>query len=540
MIRKPFKKLTKEDKQYLAQIYYDENINHKEKMEILTKKFGIGERTVRRWWKEELNLSELRSKLPLELIVASKRDIDRDTKMLLVSSAQNKTGVFTEALNNMIAYAEHWTAKGIKTQILIAPTKYRNPTSLAESMFSTNEAVENWWRDEVKEYLYYGKIQFGDTIISSDSRVVPTAKNPLNGFEPMAKDHHLILPHSKIHWMTLPRFKKKPLRTMCTTGFITHKNYSESKAGDLGSIHHSYGFVVLEKKKDGTCHIPRNVKITSGGSFTDLVYEVKKGKVDTITSTKGLVWGDIHSAVVDHKVINKTISLCKHLNPESQVLHDVYDGSTVNPHEQKDMFIQRQKIMQGNHLIDKEIEETFSLIEHIKDSVGAKTYISISNHDVFLDRFINDENWKRDLHNSPTYLKYAYIQQTEDLTKYGGLFGYLVYERFKKDVTYINYGESLEIEGIETGSHGDFGVNGARGNFKSFARLNTKMIHGHSHSPVIFNGVTVVGVSCLLNQYYTRRGLSSWAHAHSVIHDNGKRQLLCFGDDYELTNLIKF
>lgn len=534
-----YKDLTKEDKQYLAQIYYEGDINHKEKMEILTKKFNVSERSIRGWWKDKLKLSELNSKLPSSLIVASKREIDSDTQMVLVTSAQNKTGVYVEALNNILAYAEHWTNKGIKTQVVVAPTKYRNPTSITESMFSTKESVEEWWRDEVKDYLYYGKVQFGDVIISAESRVVPTAKNPLTGFEPMAKDNHLVLPHSKIHWKTLPRFKNKPLRTMCTTGFITHKNYSESKAGDLGSIHHSYGFVVLEKKEDGTCHIPRNVKITSDGSFIDLIFETKKGKVATVKDSEGFIWGDIHSRVIDPKVLQKTILLCEYLKPKKQVLHDVFDGSTVNPHESKDMFIQRQKIIKGEHLIEDEIDESFDIIEHLKDAVGAETFISISNHDVFLDRFINDENWKKDLHNSPTYLKYAYIQQTVDLSKYGGLFGYLVNEKFGKDVTYINYGESLEIEGYEVGSHGDFGTNGARGNYKSFARLNTKMIHAHSHSPVIHDGITVVGVSSLLDQYYTRRGMSSWAHAHSAIHGNGKNQLLCLGDDYELSNLIE-
>jgi len=105
-------------------------------------------------------------------------------------------------------------------------------------------------------------------------------------------------------------------------------------------------------------------------------------------------------------------------------------------------------------------------------------------------------------------------------------------------VRYINYGESLDICGYESGSHGDFGANGAKGSYKTFSRLNTKMIHGHGHSPVIHNGVTMVGVTCKLDQYYNRRGLSSWAYAHSVIHNNGKNQLLVFNDDLSLSVLF--
>jgi hypothetical protein len=540
MAKKNFKDLTNKDKQYLTQVYHDEAIRHKQRMEILTKKFGVTGRTIRRWWKEELKLTDkMYIGLSSQLKNAYEREVDKDTDILLVTSAQNQTGVFIDALENMKVLAKEYTELGYKTQIVIAPTKYRNPTSVTESMFSKKDDIEDWWRDEVEEYLYYGKIEFGDVLISADSRVRPTAKHPLTGFEAMAKDNHLIIPHSKVHFLTLPRFKKKPLRAMATTGFITHKNYSDSKAGDQGAIHHSYGFVVLEKKKDGTCHIPRNVKISNDGSFTDIIFNVKDKKVNVVKSSKGFVWGDIHSRVLDKVIMEKTFKLCSYLKPEIQVLHDVFDGSTVNPHEKKDMYIQRQKIIQGKHLIEDEVQEAFDVVRQIKDTVNAKTYISISNHDIFLDRFINEENWKRDLHNSPAYLKYAYIQQTVNLELYGGLFGYLVKEEFGEDVTYLNYGDSLEIGGYESGLHGDFGANGAKGNYKTFSRLNTKMIHAHSHSPVIHNGVTVAGVTSYLDQYYNRRGMSSWANAHVAVHESGKNQLLVFGDDGQISNLLK-
>ena len=36
-----FKDLTDEDKDYIRMTYYDEELTHKEKMEILTNKFGV-------------------------------------------------------------------------------------------------------------------------------------------------------------------------------------------------------------------------------------------------------------------------------------------------------------------------------------------------------------------------------------------------------------------------------------------------------------------------------------------------------------------
>lgn len=528
-----FKDLTPENIEYLKHIYYEE-MTHQEKMDILSSKFSVSPRTIRNWWKKQLNLSERYSSLPPQIKNVENREIPKGTDVVLFTACQNKTGVNNNFLDNLQAYKSFLESKGKTVEIIIAPTRYRNPTSPTEER---GKKTEQWWVDEVIEYLYYGNVQFGDTILSTSSRVIPTAKEPLMGFEVLAKDNSLVIPHSKIHFKTLSRFKNMPLRTMSTTGYISNKNYSDSKAGTVAYQHHAYGFVIVEKKKDNTCHIPRNVKVKSDGSFIDIIYEVNKKQVSTIESSEGFVWGDIHACEIDIEVLQNTYVLYADLKPKKTILHDVFDGSTLNPHEVKDMYIQKKKIRDGRYLIDQEIEQSFDVIESIKE-MGTEVYVSISNHDVFLDRHINDSNWKKDLHNSENYLKYAYIQQTEDIEKFGSVYGYLLNEKFNGEVIYLNYGDSLDIEGYECALHGDHGTNGSRGSYKQFSKLNTKMISAHSHSPVLHNSVTVVGVSAKLNQYYTRKGMSSWAHAHSVIHSNGKNQLLVFDDDYKVTSLI--
>lgn len=527
-----FKDLTKEDIEYITLIY-NEDMSHLEKMGILTKKFGVTDRSIRGWW-NKLNLKEPLSKLPKQLLAARDREFDPCADIVLFTAAQNKTGINRRFFENILAYKKFLEGFGKKVELIVAPSRYRNPTSPVEA---DRKQGEQWWVDEVDQYLLYNKFQFGDTLISADSRIRPTAKRPLVGYEVLAKDNNLVLPHSRIHFNTMPRFKGKPLRTMSTTGFVTNRNYSDSKAGETGWQHHSYGFVVVEKKKDGTCHIPRNVKASSDGSFIDLVYEVNKGKISRIKGSAGFIWGDLHAAEINREVFDRTLDLYDVFRPDVTVLHDVFDGSTVNPHETKDMFIQRRKIIEGRYLIKDEIQHSFDLISEIVDT-GSHVNVVLSNHDVFLDRYINDGNWKKDLHNSPTYLDYAKIQQTVDLRKYGTIYGYLLNQEFDGGVSYINYGDSLDIMGYECGLHADNGVNGAKGSPTTFAKLNTKMIGGHRHAPIIQDGYTGVGVTCNMDQYYTRKGLSSWAYAHSVVHSNGKNQLLVFGDDYKISDLI--
>lgn len=533
MTKITFKELTPENIEYIKHIYFQE-MKHVEKMEILSKKFNISERTVRDWW-QKLDLVKLRTDLPPQLQRAQDRNLNKTTKVLLVTTAQNKTSVNKDFLTNLVAYKDYITNElGKETEIVIIPSKYRNPTNNIED---EKAKVAEWWEDEVNDYLFYGKVLFGDTLISCDSHISPTSKNPLDGYEILAENNHVVLGHSKNHFKTLPRFRGDPLRVMSSTGSITSKNYSKSKSGEHGSLLHSYGFVVVELKNKEVCHIPRNVKVKSDGSFIDINNTVSKDGVFKIDNSLGFVWGDIHAEQINRDFLNVTKELVAKLNPEKSILHDIFDGATVNPHEIKDMFLQRLKITQGKHLLESEVKDCLDLVEEIKGCCG-EVWISESNHDNFLTRHIDNENWKKDLHNSPAYLKYALISQTVDLREYGNILGYLIWERFEDSVKYMKMGDSMYVADYQVASHGDFSSNGARGATRGFSRLNLKLIHAHSHSPMLHNNVTCVGTTCNLNQWYNRKGLSSWAYAHSVIHDNGKNQLLVFNDDYSLSGLI--
>ena len=128
-----FKQLTEQDKEYISHIYYEQDLNHNEKTEILTKKYDCSARTIRRWWKDGLNLSEISTDTSPQLNKARKREFKKDTDIVLVTSAQNKTGVYLKALKNIEAYKKYLEEKGYKVEIAVLPSTYRNPTSLLES-----------------------------------------------------------------------------------------------------------------------------------------------------------------------------------------------------------------------------------------------------------------------------------------------------------------------------------------------------------------------------------------------------------------------
>lgn len=529
-----YKNLTEEQKEFIAQTYLT-SISHNEKIEILTIRFGVTGRTIRNWW-TKLGINTINSNRPRQISKAMQREISEDSRVLLVTTAQNKTLVNTPMLTNMESYRDYLIKeKGINCEIVVIPSTYHNPTKIIE-----DPRASNWWATEVDKYIHYNKIIFGDCLIHTSFRVRPTASLPLSGLDLLAGGRHLVIGHPRVHFKTLPRFKEDPLYTMSTTGYCTYKNYSDSKAGDIGENHHTYGFSIIEMDEDGICLVPRNVKCNQDGEFTDIVYNVKGGKVTTIDSSEGFIWGDIHHQELDTECYAYTIDLINNLKPKVNILHDVLDGGSkgLNPHETKDMYILKKKIREGKDNVVKEVSEAVDFVNKVQLDTDSDVKVIYSNHDFFLDRYINDHNWKKDLYNSEGYLQYAYLQQTEDMEKHGCIFGYLVNTYGNRRIEYLSPKDKFMVGDYVVSLHGDFGQNGAKGTINTWKRLNEKTITAHSHSPQMVDGSTIVGVSAKLDQYYVRRGLSSWAHSHSVVHSSGKNQLLVMNNDYKITNLI--
>lgn len=57
-----------------------------------------------------------------------------------------------------------------------------------------------------------------------------------------------------------------------------------------------------------------------------------------------------------------------------------------------------------------------------------------------------------------------------------------------------------------------------------------KTSSGHTHTPKVVEGVYVAGVGANLDQGYNR-GPTTWAHAHIVQYDNGKRAILIMSEN---------
>lgn len=536
MEKKKWSELTNSDKDYIKSVY-KLLATHKERIEIVRKRYGqIPSRTIRSWW-ERLGFRKGADGFVKDLDIASKHIIPKDTDILFVTSAQNNTSINKSQLDNMISYSKKIKEKyNKKVAIVVCTVKYRNPTTLVEK---NKEKIS--WSKEILDYLYYDKLQFGDCTISARSRVQPTAKFPLNGFEMVADGNHLILGHPKYQMKVVPHFNNEDIHIMTTSGSVTRKNYSDSRAGEHGELNHVYGFTIVEKIND-KCLVPRFVNCTSDGNFIDLNWKSENGKASRNETCKGLILGDIHNSELDKTLFSKTIDIFNKIKPDNVFVHDLFNGESVNPHEVLDMYIKKRKIDKGGDNVKKELYDCIDFVENDLIKIPSNNYYIIeSNHDVFLDRWINNFNWKQDLHNSEIYLQLASFQQDKGVKFIGNIFGTFLTKECKKmglsKVKYVPYGNSVKVSNIICSMHGDFGVSGSKGNVTSFGRLSMKSYTAHTHSHEVVNGAYSVGCSCVMNQYYTRRGASKWSQGHGVIYNNGKRQQIIFDRNYEITGL---
>lgn len=460
----------------------------------------------------------LQTKDSEEYLMASKKKLVK-SKYYIVTWAQNNTDVHSELWRNISAYA-----KFLGASIHVILGRYKNPTRLNDG------DDEEHWAQEVLPYADARRHSIHKNLtLLSDIKVQPTASTPLTGMESMSGLNSAIIGHPKMQLDTIPALEGYEPKLIMTTGAVTEKNYSDSKAGKRGDFHHTYGFCIVEIKNENV-FIPRQVTALNNGSFSDLIYNVKDGKVKRIKEISYANLGDKH--IGDHCQIveRQQKRWLEYFKPKATMVHDIFNGTSVNHHEEHDPIKKFHKEQTGANMIKREVEYMFDWIDSMKQY---NLVIVSSNHNDWLDKYIKRKDWKYDIKNAMEYMEYSKILLSGKATK--GLIAYLIDQRFGKKVRTLSRNDSFRINDIELAQHGDIGTNGSRGGLIQFKKLSTKMDVGDSHVPRRLDGVMYVGTSTKLRVGYNI-GASSWRNADIICHTDGKRQhIIYMGDAKEFT-----
>lgn len=200
------------------------------------------------------------------------------------------------------------------------------------------------------------------------------------------------------------------------------------------------------------------------------------------------------------------------------ILHDVFDGMSVNHHELKNPFLLLERERNGELSLAKEIDYMNKWFEERT----RYNFVSVaSNHNDFLDRWLMSNDWRTSI-NKELYLKLAALKvQHPDKSIISTLLSEF------SNVKSIEYGDSYRLNDIELALHGDRGSNGSRGSANQFKSLNTKTVTAHTHSPSRQLGSVVAGTSTKLDLGYNK-GLCGWMQSDVIIYPNGKTAIVNF------------
>ena len=516
---------TKEEKEQISEVYYDKSISWDERMVKLCKMFNRTERTMRKWL-VNLGFKHKQEEESEQWKEAKKKEFNTKKKRFLVSWCQNNTAINKGLLKNMEVYAKH-----IDAQIMIIAGRYNNQTQ------TLDKDTSEFWADEVLPYLTANRHELNNYItVLGDIKVQATQANPLTGLESVSKENSCIVGSPRVHMKTVAVLEGQRPKYMYSTGAISNPNFTDSRIGKTGEFNFTQGFVVVELQDENVFYA-RQVTTEKNGSFYDLYFKVSNGKVEKINSISALIMGDLHLGLHDEKIIDKTFNtLCKKIKPKHLVLHDLFDGHSCNPHEMHDVFKQHEREMNGTNCLKSEINFMLDWLGKIEKDYNI--VVIKSNHDIFLDRFLQND-WRKlsTLKNSIPYMKYAEALLSGKAPN--GAIPYIINEKYPK-IKCLTFTESFKVHEWELSQHFHLGINGSRGGgVNMFKKLSSKMVGAHGHQESRADGAVMVGTNTILRHGYNQSP-SSWTQGSAIIHADGKLQQISFmktgkGDELNFT-----
>ena len=458
----------------------------------------------------------------LNVIEPEQRSLpDTGHRTYIFTSAQNNTKLNERVWSNLLALVDH-----IDAELIVGTYAYN------VNAYSEEEGL--WYDPRLMPYIEAGddiNIRLTDTLQwCGRANVMPTAVNPLSGFETYCEGASGIFPHAKFALQSLPVMKGEPARMNYTTGTVTQRNYIARKAGLKAEHHHAYGALIVEVDSDGDWFV-RQLNADSDGTICDLDYMVRDGEIIEDVRVAAITWGDIHYSKMDTEIegINWGHNgIFETLEPQHQFIHDIIDFEARRHHDSKNPHKLFALHIKGQDSVELELEDAAEFLRTITtDSHDCKTVVVDSNHDNDLERWMREADFKLDPVNAIFYLKCT-------LAKYEAMVNdepihmieHVMQEMMSvKNVKFLRPDESYVVEGIEQGMHGHLGPNGARGTPRNLSKITSKANTGHTHSAAIIDGCYVAGVSGKMEQGYNV-GPSSWSNSHVLTYQNGKRCIL--------------
>lgn len=380
----------------------------------------------------------------------------------------------------------------------------------------------------------------------------PTKANPLTGLNSYIRGVTSIFAHPKRAVVSVPRPQFHDAVTMWTTGACTVPNYIEQEAGLKGLQRHTIGAVIVEVDHDDRVYI-RNIDADpETGNFHDLDLVVSSGSVytldDAIRISEGYVdrpflgipcthragihppyaramWGFGGNPKGDRPLIDL-------VRAKGQAFNDLFDGVAINHHEDRNPLALYRRHAEGKQLVEPEIDQAARFLSETARPF-CKNYITYSNHDDFLQRWLQRPSTEVSVENSKlwhlaNYEMRAAIDRSEKFDVFAWV---LRRSNPAAEFELVNADVPLQVYGTYYNFHGDVGANGARGSTAGLAKLGVKISKAHDHGLAWADDCISMGN--LIHRADYAKGPTSWVGAWHLGHSDGNRQVgLLVGDKY--------
>jgi hypothetical protein len=385
----------------------------------------------------------------------------------------------------------------------------------------------------LKHDIVFEETSLNSNFFISGIRVTAKQINPITGLNELSQKKGSFISASPKQVLEYDAVSANKLpHARMTSGACTVPNYSSSRGNSqrssyIADIQHTLGAVVITIEDDISYDF-KQIQAQPDGSFCFLENEYKNGKVSKLKGkdTPVLVMGDYHAGEHDESAVGAWIEVINELGIEEVVFHDMFNGTSINPHEELDIVLRSERADKGLNSLRNELKITSEQFDRILGLKSVKKGVVVkSNHDDMLDRWLKKGAFAKDPVNFKIGVDLASALTSSGKDYLKEAISMVQKPKHMNKLKWLTMDEDYVVGGVHLGAHGDKGANGSRGSIKGMAKAYPRCVIGHSHTPGIFKGAFQVGTTSLLRLGYNR-GASSWMHCSALVYRNGQVMLI--------------
>lgn len=385
-----------------------------------------------------------------------------------------------------------------------------------------------------------GILRLNDNIKIEQFNVRPQQIDPITGLSRFAqRETTIVFASPKQRMAPVPHSNHKHPKFLVTTGACTYPRYATSmdmsserrRLGKIALRDHIYGALVVEVVDKEIFHM-RHLRANTDGEFVDFGTRYN-GRHKTHSNLEALIAGDFHNDApnTDKLALQALYDLILETRPKRLVLHDFFDGHSVS-HWVDKKYIEQKLIQQMDnegHKLRLELQRGYDVLMHLNDLMeGRPIFVVYSNHNEFLNRYLNEGRFMKDPVNARLGFELAGYMAKQDYNNPTEA-GIKMMGKVPRSIKFLRIDADLKVRGYQLGSHGDKGYGGLDGYGSMSSKENDfgKSITGHVHRAQILRNTYTVGTTALpLTPYYMRGYPTAQSHAHGLLWDTGTVQLV--------------